>query len=97
MLKKCSSNINNEGYLFMVLPESCITNSRYLKYGLLIKIMESLGFVMVKNVLEEYNEKNKLLYYCFQKNEDVQETLEFKRKLCRGGENRNNFCIILKN
>ena len=91
MLVKCRNVVKPDGYLFVILPLSCIGNSRYLKHGLFVKILESLGFELIEN-------KNtaKLSFYIFQKTKEPTNE-EFKREICRGGTDRNNFCIILSN
>jgi 25S rRNA (adenine2142-N1)-methyltransferase len=79
--------------LFLVLPVSCITNSRYLDDLRLEAIMQSLGYIKVHQKLS-----NKLAYYLWKAVDLVQKkrTESFKKVEVRGGKTRNNFAIVLK-
>ena len=109
MLKICSQLLKKKmeglGFLFLSLPRACIDNSRYMKHGLLISMMESLSFS-----LHHHTTSQLLSMYTFilNKQDIIHNTdgldkkggnetvpLSFRRQLCRGGKERNNFCIIL--
>jgi 25S rRNA (adenine2142-N1)-methyltransferase len=78
--------------LFLVLPASCVTNSRYMDEAKLEAIMESLGYVNVKKKLS-----NKLVYYLWTVALAVpKRTSSFKKVEVRSGKDRNNFAIVLK-
>ncbi len=79
--------------LFLVIPVSCVTNSRYLDDSRLDAIMRCLGYVKVHQRLS-----NKLAYYLW-KATDLglkKRTESFKKVEVRTGKLRNNFAIILK-
>jgi len=79
--------------LFLVLPVSCVTNSRYLDEPRLETIMQSLGYIKVYQKLS-----NKLAYYLWKATELVpkKRTESFKKIGVRPGKLRNNFAIVLK-
>jgi 25S rRNA (adenine2142-N1)-methyltransferase len=84
-----------EGFLpslFLVLPASCVTNSRYLDENRLETIMGSLGYVSVRKKLS-----NKLVYYLWQVGSSTpRANWTFKKVEIRSGKSRNNFAIVLK-
>ena len=43
MLQWCEQLVSPGGLLFLVLPRPCIDNSRYLKFGLLERMLRSMG------------------------------------------------------
>lgn len=78
--------------LFLVLPASCVTNSRYMDEERLETIMEALGFVKVQKKLS-----NKLVYYLWRMEAPtVKRNFGFKKQEIRTGGDRNNFAIVLK-
>lgn len=78
--------------LFLVLPASCVSNSRYLDEPKLREIMESLGYDMMKRKLSP-----KLVYYLWQYRKPIEDTSKaFKKKELRQGRSRNNFAIVLQ-
>jgi 25S rRNA (adenine2142-N1)-methyltransferase len=78
--------------LFLVLPASCVSNSRYMDEPKLEAIMESIGYVNVRKKLS-----NKLIYYLWRKESPVQKrTSSFKKEEIRSGKSRNNFAIVMK-
>jgi len=96
MLMRCSRIIVEGGYLFLVLPLACITNSRYLDHSLFVRLMKKLRFD-----LHSHKESNKLCFYIFRRQggatkEEAEEANFGKRALCKGGKERNNFCILLQ-
>ncbi|KUJ11763.1 uncharacterized protein LY89DRAFT_654544 [Mollisia scopiformis] len=78
--------------LFLVLPASCVTNSRYMDETKLESIMSSLGYAQTKKKLS-----NKLVYYLWRLDAGkVKQSTVFKKEELRAGKARNNFSIVLK-
>ncbi|KAG0648512.1 25S rRNA (adenine(2142)-N(1))-methyltransferase [Hyphodiscus hymeniophilus] len=78
--------------LFLVLPASCVTNSRYMDEAKLEAIMESIGYVNTRKKLS-----NKLVYYLWRMASSVSRpATSFKKAEVRSGKDRNNFAIVLK-
>ena len=104
MLRLCARLLPPSGLLFLVLPEPCIYNSRYLKFGLLDKILRSVGLPIIDG---GYKRTPKLFFALCRRTESGAEpepgagaeagggVRSFKRQLVRGGKDRNNFCIVL--
>lgn len=97
MLVRCQALVRDGGTLFIVLPLACVNNSRYMKHSRFVKMLKSLGFELTKSKTSA-----KLCFFVFRKlsaeeraQDGTMQPREFKRKLCRGGLGRNNFCIIL--
>jgi 25S rRNA (adenine2142-N1)-methyltransferase len=78
--------------LFLVLPVSCVTNSRYLDEPRLEAIMQSLGYVKVHQKLS-----NKLAYFLWKATNLLTKKRResFKKVEVRAGKTRNNFAIVL--
>jgi 25S rRNA (adenine2142-N1)-methyltransferase len=79
--------------LFLVLPLSCVTNSRYLDEQRLESMMRSLGYIRVMR-----NFSSKLAYYLWRAT-DLAACARpeiFKKVKVKGGRSRNNFSIVLK-
>jgi len=92
MLSRCELIINENGLLFIVLPLACIQNSRYIKHGLFLKMLKTIGFT-----LESHKTSEKLVFYIFKRTEsDRLPNRLFPRKLCRGGKERNSFSIVIE-
>lgn len=78
--------------LFLVLPASCVTNSRYMDENRLESILASLGYVQMEKKLS-----NKLVYYLWRLDtEKVRQSIVFKKEELRAGKTRNNFAIVLR-
>ena len=83
--------------LFLVLPASCVTNSRYMDEERLEAIMQKLGYTMVRRKLSA-----KLAYYLWRYNGAGESESQMKGKAIFGkealkrGRTRNNFAIVLK-
>ncbi|KAK4691638.1 25S rRNA (adenine2142-N1)-methyltransferase, partial [Lecanoromycetidae sp. Uapishka_2] len=78
--------------LFLVLPASCVLNSRYLNEPKLKEIMESLGYELLERKLS-----SKLAYYLWKYREPVIHNVEaFKKEELRHGRSRNNFAIVVQ-
>lgn len=79
--------------LFLVLPASCITNSRYMNEERLTLMMASLGYVLLK-----VKKSAKLIYYLWQlRDNPVPEEQRFHKKEIYHGGSRNNFSVVLTN
>jgi 25S rRNA (adenine2142-N1)-methyltransferase len=76
--------------LFLVLPLSCVENSRYCDEPLLLKIMANLGFTQ-----ERSKKTPKLCYYLFSWNGKITSRKTDKKKL-RDKPAMNNFCIVVE-
>jgi len=107
MLSYCIQDemLTEHGLVFIILPNACIQNARYMKYSRMKSLIESIGF---RQVSIEYSRR--LVFWVFVKEEkssrvpkynriskEFQYQREYARKLCRGGAKRNNFSIELKN
>jgi 25S rRNA (adenine2142-N1)-methyltransferase len=86
--------------LFLVLPAPCVLNSRYLDSARLDAIMNSLGYVKVREKVS-----NKLVYYLWRVDydrgrrgagESQRQRQVFKKTEVRSGGSRNNFAVVLK-
>jgi 25S rRNA (adenine2142-N1)-methyltransferase len=82
--------------LFLVLPASCITNSRYMDEGRLGEIMGSLGYVLLQR-----KQTAKLVYYLWQlkslpsEGRTKTKSRKFPKKEVNPGAGRNNFSVIV--
>lgn len=91
MLKKCRQHLSVGGYLYIVLPLSCTSNSRYMTREHMLALLKCLGFSLVK-----FHESDKLLYMLLQMEDTVTEDLQFTvKKEIKAGGGRNNFAITL--
>lgn len=78
--------------LFLVLPASCVLNSRYMDEERLEAIMESLGYV-----LKERKMSKKLVYYLWRfECPDKAQRKAWKKEELKAGGARNNFAIVLR-
>lgn len=80
--------------LFLVLPASCVTNSRYLDEERLEGIMITLGYVQARRKLSK-----KLVYYLWRyqgSGAGQAQTVSYKKQEVRAGGSRNNFSIVLQ-
>lgn len=77
--------------LFLVLPASCVANSRYMNESKMEAIMESLGFSMYQKKIS-----NKLIYYLWKFAQEPSRKTPFKKEELRAGKTRNNFSIVIK-
>lgn len=78
--------------LFVVLPRSCITNSRYFSQERLVALMTMLGYVQLQGKLT-----NKLAYSFWKKSNTPREPLPpFLKREINPGVNRNNFAITIQ-
>lgn len=77
--------------LFLVLPAPCVTNSRYLDEERLVDIMASLGYAKMESKATQ-----RLVYYLWKRDTEVQSSRSFPKEEIRRGSSRNNFAIVLK-
>jgi 25S rRNA (adenine2142-N1)-methyltransferase len=80
--------------LFLVLPASCVTNSRYMDESRLVAIMASLGYALLQR-----KQTAKLIYYLWRWSggliEDRAKKAKYAKKEVNPGVSRNNFSIVL--
>lgn len=77
--------------LFVVLPRSCVTNSRYFTAERFEEIMSALGYVKIRDKLTQ-----KLTYTLWRKEDGKKgSTASFPKKEVNPGKTRNNFVITL--
>ncbi|KAJ2162267.1 25S rRNA (adenine2142-N1)-methyltransferase [Coemansia sp. RSA 552] len=94
MLRQGSRILASGGYLFLVLPRSCVDNSRYMDDDRLLAIMQSLGFTQVAS-----HHTAKLAHYLYRLDSapptgDSDEQC-FKKKMLHSAPGRNNFSIVV--
>ncbi|KAK2000531.1 hypothetical protein LX36DRAFT_422105 [Colletotrichum falcatum] len=78
--------------LFVVLPRSCIANSRYFSHDRLVELMNLLGYVQLEGKVT-----NKLAYSFWRRESAPRSPLPtVTKKELNPGVNRNNFTITLK-
>ncbi|PPJ59405.1 hypothetical protein CBER1_06917 [Cercospora berteroae] len=88
-----ASLTNYRSTLFLVLPASCVLNSRYFNDERLALIMASLGYVLL-----ERKTSSKLVYYLWQLRDKPAppHKQNFKKLKVRDGPGMNNFHVELK-
>lgn len=97
MCKMCEFLKNPTGerhsLLFFVLPLPCVENSRYCDLNTINLIWSKLGFKTLK-----YHQSNKLAYWLlkWEGESKVDKTFTVKKNEIRKGNNRNNFCVVIK-
>lgn len=79
---------------FSKLPLPCVANSRYLTFPHLKAILESLGFLEIR---EKWRKNGKMGYWLYQKAPipSDQSIDAFKKKTVLRTGHRNNFAVIL--
>ncbi|CAK7564106.1 MAG: 25S rRNA (adenine2142-N1)-methyltransferase [Sporothrix epigloea] len=78
--------------VFMVLPEPCVANSRYLDEDKLTAIMAALGFDLLKS-----KSSQRLVYYLWVRKRPAPRVApHFPKRELRSGSTRNNFSIVLQ-
>ncbi|PWN47825.1 hypothetical protein IE53DRAFT_334795 [Violaceomyces palustris] len=93
ILHHSHSYLKPKGYLYLVLPLPCLTNSRYLNHDHLRSILSSCGFDVVKQ-----DDSLRLTRWLLQRKDrpnDRYDGTVFKKKEIVPGVKRNNFCILL--
>jgi 25S rRNA (adenine2142-N1)-methyltransferase len=76
--------------VFLVLPRSCVENSRYFTEARLEAIMESLGFAKISSKMTQ-----KLAYSLWRRGVTPNIKAKFPKKEINPGKTRNNFVITL--
>jgi 25S rRNA (adenine2142-N1)-methyltransferase len=84
------------GYLYIVLPLKCVTNSRYWTHDTFVECMSHLYCT-----LTQYHHSQKLAFYLFhwkgiEEDYSCIESAKFPKKLVNDGPGKNNFCIRLE-
>ncbi|CAI4055564.1 hypothetical protein SKDZ_02G2500 [Saccharomyces kudriavzevii ZP591] len=79
-----------QGYVFIVLPQACVTHSRYCNESLLQKLLASLGLTMLHS-----HQSNKLYYCLYQWQMVLSPKGPPKRIRVSDGPGLNNFGITL--
>jgi hypothetical protein len=105
MLSHSYKMLADNGYCYIILPNACINNSRYLNHELFVNsLMKAIGFALISHKFS-----NKLCFYEFQKVGSKQQQQQqpnsskkhkkflFRSDVIRQGETFNNFQIILPN
>lgn len=78
--------------LFLVLPRSCVSNSRYCSVERLTELMTILGYSQIVS-----KQTNKLAYFLWIRSRPAQKPLPpFPKKEVNPGGDRNNFAVVLK-
>ncbi|GAA5968850.1 hypothetical protein JCM11641_000756 [Rhodosporidiobolus odoratus] len=91
MLLHAHSYLRPTGYLYLVLPLPCLTNSRYLSHDHLRSILTSTGWSVAKQ-----HDSAKLTYWLLKRSEEGPDGKEWKREEVRTGVGRNNFVVVVK-
>ena len=89
MLKKCAQLVKLDGYVCVVLPLPCLSNSRYFSKQLFVSMMTSLGFVLCVSHVSR-----RLSFAMFRNTGDAHPK-PFLKQVLRQGRKHNNFCIVL--
>ena len=78
--------------LFLVLPASCILNSKYMSEERLTLMMAGLGYVLLKR-----KQTAKLVYYLWTlRDRPAPQQQDFPKREVNPSGQRNNFSIVLK-
>lgn len=92
MLRHAHSFLKPTGYLYLVLPLPCISNSRYMDNDRLTGILATLGWTSVKQ-----HDSNRLTFWLLKKLGDGKgDEKIWKKEEVRSGAQRNNFCIVVR-
>lgn len=93
MLLHAHALLKAEGYLYIVLPLPCMTNSRYMNAAHFRQIVETNGY----KVVQQYD-STRLSYWLLQRQAgfDATQCTPYAKGLLEDGVKRNNFCIVLK-
>eukprot|EP01135_Chromosphaera_perkinsii_P001225 Nk52_evm24s162 gene=Nk52_evmTU24s162 len=94
MLRQCATYLREGGFLNIIVPLPCVSNSRYMTEEKLLEILTYLGFE-----LKVKHSSKKLAYFhliLIDKAKALSSTEgKFGKELLRAGADRNNFCIVL--
>lgn len=96
MLRLCRAQLrqNPSSLLFIVLPTPCVTNSRYTTLDAFKRLVEALGFRLLR---EKCRPGGKVAYWLWRWDESGEaDVSEWKTKQLRNeGPKRNNFAILV--
>ncbi|KAL1406060.1 25S rRNA (adenine2142-N1)-methyltransferase [Vanrija albida] len=95
MLKLCHAQLRSRpsSLLFITLPLPCVANSRYMTHDHFKRLVESIGFTLVK---EQWREGGKVACWLWRRREEGSVPAEFgSKKLLNDGKKRNNFTILV--
>ncbi|KAJ2838040.1 25S rRNA (adenine2142-N1)-methyltransferase [Coemansia sp. 'formosensis'] len=95
MLKQATRLLAPDGLLFLVLPLSCVTNSRYLDDERLLAIAQHLGLEKLS-----MHHTAKLAHYLYRLSRPAtgpteEDDGQFKKKMLHSAPGRNNFSIVI--
>jgi 25S rRNA (adenine2142-N1)-methyltransferase len=94
MLQRCAGLLPPGGALFVVIPAACITNSRYMNHVMFVRILQAVGFQLSRHKITP-----KLALYALRRSDCAvtdDETAGLGcRRLCRTGQHRNNFAVLI--
>ncbi|KAG0658236.1 hypothetical protein C6P46_005895 [Rhodotorula mucilaginosa] len=96
MLLRAHDYLLPHGYLYLVLPLPCLTNSRYLSHARLTSLLTSTGWTV-----ERQHDSAKLTYWLLRRSGErgegeERDGKEWKREVVRKGAQRNNFCVLVQ-
>ncbi|GAA5885803.1 hypothetical protein JCM6882_007567 [Rhodosporidiobolus microsporus] len=91
MLLHSHSYLRPRGYLYLVLPLPCLTNSRYMTPDRLRSILASTGWDVAVQ-----HDSAKLTHWLLRRSEKGPDGVAWKRESVREGVSRNNFVIVVK-
>ncbi|KAF9567631.1 hypothetical protein CPC08DRAFT_703161 [Agrocybe pediades] len=93
MLMLAHEFLVKDGFLFLALPLPCVSNSRYLTFEHLKSLMESIGFVEVR---ERWRRNGKMGYWLYKTTTPSRSQLPFQKKSVLRQGQRNNFSVLLQ-
>ncbi|GAA5830853.1 hypothetical protein JCM11251_001098 [Rhodosporidiobolus azoricus] len=91
MLLHSHSYLRPRGYLYLVLPLPCLTNSRYMTPDRLRQILTSTGWEVAQQ-----HDSSKLTHWLLRRSEQGPDGQVWKRENMREGVMRNNFVIVVR-
>lgn len=89
MLRRTREFLGHDGLLFLVLPEACVSHSRYFNRDLFDEVINSLGYCLVHE-----KRTNRLAYWLLRKCKDAPLNTVPKR-LLKDKPGLNNFTIVI--
>lgn len=92
MISRAAGMLPQGGFVFLVLPGACVTNSRYVDEDIVKEVLGACGMETV-----EIGYEGKLFLAIARRREGVAMRIKgVGRRLVRGGKDRNNFSIIVE-
>ncbi|KAI5124081.1 hypothetical protein M0805_003908 [Coniferiporia weirii] len=100
MLRYAHDMLREGGFLFLALPLPCVSNSRYLTFEHLTRLMQHIGFDLLR---ERWRAGGKMAYWLFGRRaggkddseDNAESSVRFDKKVVLREGKRNNFCILL--